>query len=466
MNEILATISPERLKADVHVFNINDTYIILDVNSASLHVADKETAEFIGALKSAEGDTQDFEAQTSHLTKEQRAEIEEALLALISEGTLFSIDENGSQFKLAPPQLKSLCLHISHDCNLRCKYCFAGTGDFGGERMHMSLETGKQAIDYLLANSGARKALEIDFFGGEPLLNFDVVKELVEYGDAKAQDYGKKITFTLTTNGVALHDDVIDWVNEKGIAIVLSLDGRKEINDDMRPFPNGKGSYDVIIPKFKKLVAKRNEDNYYLRGTFTKFNADFTEDVKAMLAEGFTKLSLEPVVADKDAPYAFSEEDVPKLKEEYEKLALFFEQERKKRPITFFHYNINIYKGPCLPKRLSGCGAGYEYFAVTPGGKFYPCHQFVGKDEYLMGSLEEGIINNTAVSEFQTANIYAKEDCRECWARFYCSGGCHANAYNQNNDILKPYKVGCELQQKRLECALYLEVKRIMEEGV
>ena len=465
MNEILLSLSAKKLSSDVHVFDINNTTIILDVNSASLHVADKETAHFLLALKEAEGDEKKFRKLTEHISDDIKNEIAEALTSLIDEGTLFTENENEDNYQPAQSVLKSLCLHISHDCNLRCKYCFAGTGHFGGKRMHMPLETGKKALDFLLVNSGNRKQLEVDFFGGEPLLNFPVVKELVEYGEVEAAKRGKKITFTLTTNGVALTDEVIAWLNEKNIPVVLSLDGRKEINDEMRPFPNGTGSFDVIVPRFKKLVQGRNEDNYYLRGTFTRYNTDFTEDIKEMLAEGFTKLSLEPVVAEKEAAYAFQESDLPKLAQEYEKLALFFEEERKKRDITFFHYNIDIYRGPCLPKRLSGCGAGHEYFAVTPEGHIYPCHQFVGKEEYLLGTLDDGIKKQDVVEKFRHAHIYAKDECKSCWARFHCSGGCHANAYHQNGDIYKPYKIGCELQKKRIECALYLEVKKLLNES-
>lgn len=463
MSEILDALSPDKLHSDIHVFQLNGTHIIIDVNSSSLHVCDRETAEYLQALQRAQGNKDVFRESTSHFSTETKIEIMSDLDELITAGTLFTKDVGKTEYQPSESKLKSLCLHISHDCNLRCKYCFAGTGDFGGDRMHMSLETGKKAIDFLLEKSGTRKALEIDFFGGEPLMNFDVVKNLVEYGDRCSAKVGKKITFTLTTNGVALSDDVIAWLNDKRIATVLSLDGRKEINDSMRPFPNGKGSYDVIVPKFKKLIQGRNDENYYLRGTFTKYNADFTTDVQAMLDEGFTKLSLEPVVAEKEAPYAFQDADIEKLKQEYEHLALFFENERATRDLTFFHFNIDIYKGPCLPKRLSGCGAGHEYFAVTPEGKLYPCHQFVGKEEYLMGTLDGDITNHHAVQEFKSANVYAKEDCSSCWARFYCSGGCHANAYNQNGDILKPYALGCELQKKRIECAVYLEVKKIQK---
>ncbi|HOJ77964.1 MAG TPA: thioether cross-link-forming SCIFF peptide maturase [Bacillota bacterium] len=349
--------------------------------------------------------------------------------------------------------IKALCLHVSHDCNLRCKYCFAGTGPFGGKRENMSVEVGKAAIDFLLANSGNKRQLEIDFFGGEPLLNWDVVRQLVDYGSVTATQYGKELHFTLTTNGIALTEPIIDYLNGKEISVVLSLDGRADVNNRMR----GTGCYETIVPKYQELVARRNNQNYYLRGTFTAANLDFLEDVKHLHSLGFKEISLEPVVTN-DGEYRITEAMLPAIREEYERLAAYYlEQRQKDNAFTFFHFEINLNHGPCLLKRLTGCGAGYDYFAVHPNGNLYPCHQFVGVEAMLMGDVFGGIKKQELRTEFGDATLYKKENCAGCWSRFYCSGGCHANAYLSNGSIYQPESISCELQRKRLECALALK---------
>lgn len=379
-------------------------------------------------------------------------QIEEDLAELRQNGYLSTVNETEPEYS-RDPSLKALCLHISHDCNLRCQYCFADTGPFGGKRENMSFEVGKDAIDLLLNNSGQRQQLEVDFFGGEPLLNWEVVKRLVEYGEEAAPGLNKNIHFTLTTNGMALNEDICRYLNEKNIAVVLSLDGRPEINDAMR----GKGTYQQIVPHFQKLLEGRNYANYYLRGTFTSNNLDFCEDAKHLYQLGFHEMSLEPVVTT-EGSYKLTEEMLVEIKSEYERLAEFYlEKKQMGEGFTFFHFEISLDHGPCLPKRLTGCGAGFDYFAVTPSGELYPCHQFVGREAYLMGNVKEGIVNQNLRSQFEKATLYKKEGCAGCWSRFYCSGGCHANAEAINGSIYKPDEIGCELQRKRLECALALK---------
>ncbi|HYH05229.1 MAG TPA: thioether cross-link-forming SCIFF peptide maturase, partial [Bacillota bacterium] len=374
------------------------------------------------------------------------------LAELRQQGYLIDIAEIEPKY-YREPSLKALCLHVSHDCNLRCKYCFAGTGPFGGKREQMSFEVGKAAIDLLLANSGKRRQLEVDFFGGEPLMNFEVVKQLVEYGGAAADQLDKEIHFTLTTNGVALTEAVRQYLNDHQIAVVLSLDGRPEVNDRMR----GKGCYDQIVPHYLDLIEQRNNQNYYLRGTFTARNLDFTEDARYLYDLGLRELSLEPVVSP-DGDYRLTEAELPRIKAEYERLARFYlERHQAGDPFTFFHFEISLEHGPCLPKRLTGCGAGFDYFAVTPTGELYPCHQFVGRTEYVMGDVFQGINRPDLRQEFGAATLFKKEGCADCWSRYYCSGGCHANAQLINGSIYKPDHLGCELQRKRLECALALK---------
>ena len=354
--------------------------------------------------------------------------------------------------------VKALCLHIAHDCNLACKYCFAEEGEYHGRRALMSFEVGKKALDFLVANSGSRVNLEVDFFGGEPLMNWDVVKQLVQYGRSIEKENHKKFRFTLTTNGVLLNDEIIQFLNKEMSNVVLSLDGRKEVNDRMRPFRTGKGSYDLIVPKFQQLAESRNQTNYYVRGTFTRNNLDFSEDVKHFADLGFKQMSIEPVVGPDEDPYSIREQDLPKIMEEYDKLALeYIKREKEGKGFNFFHFMIDLEQGPCVYKRLSGCGSGTEYLAVTPWGDFYPCHQFVGNEEFLMGNVDDGIVRNDIAEEFGNCNVYSKEKCRNCFARFYCSGGCAANSYNFHGTIHDAYDVGCEMQKKRVECSIMIK---------
>ena len=354
--------------------------------------------------------------------------------------------------------VKALCLHIAHDCNLACKYCFAEEGEYHGRRELMSFEVGKKALDFLVKNSGNRVNLEVDFFGGEPLMNWDVVKQLVEYGRSLEEPNNKKFRFTLTTNGVLLNDEIMEFLNKEMSNVVLSLDGRKEVNDNMRPFRTGKGSYDLIVPKFQKLAESRNQTNYYIRGTFTRNNLDFSEDIKHFADLGFKQMSIEPVVGPEEDPYSIREEDLPRIMEEYDKLAKeYIKREKEGNGFNFFHFMIDLNQGPCVYKRLSGCGSGTEYLAVTPWGDFYPCHQFVGNEEFLMGNVDDGIVREDLVKTFGNCNVYSKEKCKNCFAKFYCSGGCAANSYNFHGTINDAYDIGCEMQKKRVECSIMIK---------
>jgi uncharacterized protein len=362
-------------------------------------------------------------------------------------------------FKKRKTVVKALCLHISHDCNLSCRYCFAQEGEYHqNKRELMSFETGKRALDYLIENSGSRRNLEVDFFGGEPLMNFEVVKKLVEYGRSIEKKSDKKFRFTLTTNGVLLNDEILEFANKEMSNLVLSIDGRKEIHDRMRPFRGGQGSYDAIVGKFQKAAESRNQTDYYVRGTFTRNNLDFSEDVKHLADLGFEQISVEPVVAPPEADYSIREEDVPAILEQYDILAReLLDRRRSGKNVNFFHFMIDLTGGPCVIKRLSGCGSGTEYMSVTPSGDLYPCHQFVGNEEFRLGDVFNGITNTKLQNEFKLCNVYAKEKCRECFAKFYCSGGCAANAFNFSGDINGSYDIGCELQRKRTEVAIMMK---------
>ena len=358
-----------------------------------------------------------------------------------------------------------MCLNIAHDCQLRCKYCFASTGDFGKGRKLMTFETGKHAIDFLLEKSGDRQNLELDFFGGEPLLNFDVVKQIVEYARSREAEFGKKFRFTITTNGLLLDDDKIDFINREMHNVVLSIDGRKEVNDSMRVLANGKGCYDTILPKYKKLVEKRGDKEYYVRATFTNKNLDFSEDVFSLYEAGFDQISVEPVVGDSEEEYALTEKELPAVFKEYENLAKrILENEKKGGKFNFFHFMLDLDQGPCAIKRLRGCGCGNDYVAITPDGDIYPCHQFVGIDEYKMGNIDEGTFNLDMKSDFAVCHVYSKPDCRECWAKFYCSGGCNANNYQYMGDVRAAHKISCQLEKKRLECAIMMKAARMFGE--
>ncbi len=354
--------------------------------------------------------------------------------------------------------VKALCLHIAHDCNLACRYCFAEEGEYHGRRALMSFEVGKKALDFLIEHSGNRRNLEVDFFGGEPLMNWQVVKELVAYGREQEKLHGKHFRFTVTTNGVLLDDEILEFVNREMDNVVLSLDGRKEVNDRMRPFRSGAGSYDLIVPKFQKLAESRGQEHYYVRGTFTRENLDFSEDILHFADLGFKQMSIEPVVGAESDPYAIREEDLPVIMDEYDKLAkIMVEREKSGKGFNFFHFMIDLEGGPCVAKRLSGCGSGTEYLAVTPWGDLYPCHQFVGQEEFLMGNVDEGIKRPEIADDFRGCNVYTKEKCRGCFAKFYCSGGCMANAYNFHGTIHDAYDIGCEMQRKRVECAIMIK---------
>ncbi len=453
----------------VHQYKNNGYNIVLDVCSGSVHVVDDLVYDVIALYE--DNDINEIIKSLPQYPAEDIREACEEIAFLKENGQLFTEDvyrDTIIDFKKRPTVVKALCLHIAHDCNLACKYCFAEEGEYhGGQegRGLMSFEVGKKALDFLIANSGNRVNLEVDFFGGEPLMNFQVVKDLVAYGRSKEKEYNKKFRFTLTTNGVLLNDDVLEFANKEMANVVLSIDGRKEVHDFMRPTRNGKGSYDLIVDKFKKVAESRNQTNYYVRGTFTHYNLDFSKDALHLADLGFKQISAEPVVAKEDAFYAIREEDLPQLFEEYDSLAKeMVEREKAGKGFNFFHFMIDLTGGPCLYKRLSGCGSGTEYLAVTPQGDFYPCHQFVGMDEFKLGDVDHGIVNTDMVDEFKLCNVYAKDKCKECFARFYCSGGCAANSYNFHGNLLDAYDVGCELERKRVECAIMIKAA-LAEEG-
>jgi uncharacterized protein len=446
----------------IHSFKQGNLNIVLDINSGSVHLVDESTFTVLKALEEAKGCWHTAADMVEpDLGPEVLAEIKGELQELSNENVLFTEDDGKVPAADDKPIVKSLCLHLAHDCNLRCNYCFASSGSFGGQKLLMDLETGKKAIDFLLKQLGSRKTCEVDFFGGEPLMNFEVMKQLVAYGRERSAQANKVINFTLTTNGVLLSQEVEKFLNSENISVVLSLDGRKEVNDRMRPQANGKGSYDVIVPIYQRFAASRGDQDYIVRGTYTHFNTDFAQDVKEMFEQGFTHLSVEPVVAPAEEPYALTSRDLEDIYEEYDKLSQWYlEEYRQGREVDFFHFNVDLDKGPCLPKRLTGCGAGYEYLAVTPEGDLYPCHQFVGQAEYIIGNVDQGLKRPEIGLKFKEAHIYNKEECSTCWARFLCSGGCHANAYANNKDIFKPYEIGCQIQKKRLECAIYVQVAK------
>lgn len=443
---------------NIHKFYLNGLYILLDVNSGAVHVVDQMIFDMLDVF-TGDNDAEVLAALSGRYDSRELTEALAELHELMAAQQLFAPALNVPPTFSDKPLVKSLCLHVAHDCNLRCHYCFAGTGDFGHSRGLMPKEIGEQAVDFIIANSGQRRNCELDFFGGEPLLNMETVKHVVSYVRRREQETGKVFKLTLTTNGVLLNDDAIQYLNENNISLVLSMDGRQEVHDHMRPYADGSGSFRDVAANVRKAIRSRNNQNYYLRGTFTAHNLDFAADVLAMADLGFTQLSVEPVVA-KDCDYALEEEHLPVLFEQYEQLAVEYLNRKLHGPaFDFFHFNLDINNGPCVAKRLSGCGAGHEYFAVTPEGDLYPCHQFVGRDEYLLGNLAEGVTKKELPEQFRKAHVLNKPECRDCWARFYCSGGCHANAQLFNNRIDQPYKIGCELQKKRLECALMIQAK-------
>ena len=444
----------------VHQYVNNGYHIVLDVNSGAIHSVDELAYEVI-ALYENNTKEEILARLGKKYSREEIEEVFEDIEELVRQEQLFTKDTYESyimDFKKRQTVVKALCLHIAHDCNLACKYCFAGEGEYHGDRALMSYEVGKQALDFLVANSGNRVNLEVDFFGGEPLMNWQVVKDLVAYGRSLEKSHDKKFRFTLTTNGILLNQEVLDFANKEMSNLVLSIDGRKEVHDKMRPAGNGKGSYDLVLPKFKEAAESRNQTNYYVRGTFTRNNLDFSKDVLALADEGFQQISVEPVVAEPEKDYSIRKEDIPKLLEEYDLLAKEILRYKKEgKAFHFFHFMIDLEGGPCAAKRLSGCGSGTEYLAVTPWGDLYPCHQFVGQEEFRMGNVFDGVENTAIRDEFKLCNVYAKEECKNCFARFYCSGGCAANAYHLSGSINGVYDIGCQLQRKRVECAIMLK---------
>ena len=451
----------------IHCYQLNGYNIVLDVYSGSVHVVDDLAYDVISMYEGhSAGEIvaamlEKYSGQPEVTEGEIRAILESAE-DLKAKGKLFAPDAYehlAFDFKARNTVIKALCLHVAHTCNLTCEYCFASQGKYQGERALMSFEVGKQALDFLIAHSGSRRNLEVDFFGGEPLMNWDVVKRLVAYGREQEKLHNKKFRFTLTTNGMLIDDDVIEFANKEMHNVVLSLDGRKEVHDRLRKTASGKGSYDIIVPKFQKLVESRGGKGYYVRGTFTHNNVEFTKDLLHMADLGFTELSMEPVVCGPDEPYALTEEDKPILFEQYELLAK--EMIRRKKAgngFTFYHYMIDLKAGPCVYKRISGCGSGTEYLAVTPWGELFPCHQFVGDPKYSMGDVWQGVTNTSLRDEFKQCNAYARPGCRDCWARMYCSGGCAANAYHATGSIKGVYEYGCDLFRKRIECAIMMEI--------
>ncbi len=449
----------------LHKYKLNDLNIVIDVNSGSVHVFDEIAYDVVDFIE------QPVEAAikqlTDRYTKEDIIDVYSELKQLEAQGQLNAPDTykdaviNNKKEVLT----KALCLNIAHDCNIRCGYCFASTGDYHGGRKLMPLEVAKGAIDFLLATSGNRKRLEVDFFGGEPLMNFDVVKETVKYGRERQKEYNKRIGFTITTNGTLLDKEAIDFFNENMDNVVVSIDGRKSVNDRMRKFTDGKGTFDEILPKIKDFVNERGDKSYYIRGTFTANNLDFSEDVIFLADQGFKEISIEPVVAEENRGYALKEEHLPVIFAEYEKLSeKYLQYQKEGKGFRYYHFLMDLDGGPCVYKRVSSCGSGVEYFAVTPDGELYPCHQFVGKEEYLMGNIKDGVTNKALQQEFDKNNVYNKEKCTDCWAKFYCSGGCQANAAAFNNDLRVPYDLECKLQQKRIECAIMLKAYEAMAE--
>ena len=452
----------------IHCYQSNGYSIVMDVNSGAVHVVDDLVYQLVPLLeplvkeKKDKGEILDFvKAQQLPYTEEETAEAVDEILLLAQEGQLYTEDiyENYiDSFKNRETVVKALCLHIAHDCNLACRYCFAEEGEYHGRRAIMSYEVGKKALDFLVANSGNRTNLEVDFFGGEPLMNWEVVKQLVAYGRSLEEEHHKKFRFTITTNGVLLNDEILEFVNKEMGNMVLSIDGRKEVHDRMRPHRGGQGSYDEIVPKFKKAAESRGQMNYYVRGTYTHYNTDFAKDVLHLADLGFKQISVEPVVAPETEDYAIREEDLPQLLAQYDELAEEMIKRRKEgNGFNFFHFMIDLEGGPCVAKRLSGCGSGTEYLAVTPWGDLYPCHQFVGNEDFLMGNVDEGVLRTDIRDEFKQCNVYAKEKCKDCFAKFYCSGGCAANSYNFTGNVNGSYDIGCELQRKRIECAIIIK---------
>lgn len=454
----------------IHTFKCLDTYILLDVESGAVHMVDKLVFDIASLLEKG-ADKQSIFARLSGIYPE--AEIAEAvseLEELEAQGALNAQTDDAEILEAASKNknvVKSLCLHMAHDCNLRCRYCFASTGDFHGERALMPIETAKAAMDFLMEKSGSRRNLEVDFFGGEPLMNFSVVKETVQYGRQLEKKFNKNIRFTITTNGLLLNQEILDFINKEMSNVVVSIDGRPEVHDNMRRTVKGGPSFELIAGNALKIAQSRNQERYYVRGTFTALNTDFSKDVEFLADYGFKQLSLEPVVTDETEEYALTQDHIEKLYDEYEKLAqIYLDRKGTDKEFNFFHFMLDLSGGPCLVKRVTGCGAGNEYAAVTPSGDIFPCHQFAGNPETKMGNVMDGSFDENMQRKFKGCNVLSKEECRKCWAKYYCSGGCAANAYIYNGDIHKPYKIGCLLEKKRLECALAIYAKNFTKEKI
>ncbi|MBE6972615.1 MAG: thioether cross-link-forming SCIFF peptide maturase [Ruminococcaceae bacterium] len=454
----------------IHCYKLGGLNIVLDIYSGSVHVVDEVAYDMIGMYEdsSREQIVAAMQGKYPALSREEILEGCEQIEQLKQAGVLFAPDTfapiAGQLKEKTSGVVKALCLHVAHTCNLNCSYCFASQGKYHGDRAVMSYEVGKQALDFLIENSKGRRNLEVDFFGGEPLMNFDVVKQLVAYARSREKECGKNFRFTLTTNGILVDDDVIDFANREMSNVVLSLDGRREVHDRFRVDHAGNGSWDRIVPKFQQLVKARGGKNYYMRGTFTHANPDFLEDIRTMLGLGFTELSMEPVVCAPDDPSALTAEDLPIVLDQYEKLAeLMLERHQEGKPFTFYHYMIDLKGGPCIYKRVSGCGSGTEYMAVTPWGDLYPCHQFVGEEAFKLGDVFHGVTNTQVQKEFASCNVYSRPECADCWAKLYCSGGCAANAYHATGSITGVYAYGCDLFRKRMECAIMLEAAKSLD---
>ena len=453
----------------IHQYKLNEYNIVIDVYSGSVHSVDDLAYDVISLYENTPKPEiikillNKFKNDKSVTYKEIEDVIND-IEELKKNNQLFTQDTFSNKvndLKNRDISIKALCLHVAHTCNLNCEYCFASQGKYHGKRALMSFEVGKKAIDFLIENSGKRRNLEVDFFGGEPLLNFEVVKQIVLYARNIEKKYNKNFRFTLTTNGINLNDEIIDFANKEMYNVVLSLDGRKEIHDNLRKTINGNGSYDIIVPKFLDFAKKRGNKSYYVRGTFTHNNTDFTKDIFHMADLGFTELSMEPVVCSPSEEYALTEKDLPILYEQYEILAKeMLKREKEGKPFVFYHYMLDLQNGPCIYKRISGCGSGTEYLAVTPWGELFPCHQFVGDKKYSLGNVFDGVKNTKLVEKFRNCNAYSRKECLSCWAKLYCSGGCAANAYHACGEISGVYEYGCKLFKKRIECAIMMQVEK------
>lgn len=452
------------VKPMIHRFQQNGMNIVMDVNSGIVHVVDDVTYKVLAYYNGTNRGM-----VLANLAKDyEEAELNEVmddLDELIAKEVLFApMDKNYKMAIEDRPIIKALCINIAHDCNLRCQYCFAGQGGYGQWRMLMSFDVARRAVDFLIAHSGPREHCELDFFGGEPLMNWHVVQQTIDYVHKQEKKHGKKIKMSLTTNGLLLDKEKVKYLTDNHISLILSLDGRKEMHDRMRPGVHGEGTYDEIVKNLQYCVANRKGEEYYVRGTFTRYNMDFTTDVIDMIDKGFQAVSMEPVVGEDTADYSIKEEDLPRVKAEYDRLAkLFIAREEEGRPFFFFHFNMDLWKGPCLPKRLRGCGAGHEYLAVVPNGEIYPCHQFVGREGYVIGNVYEGLKNFKMMRDFRMNHVFSKPECVDCWAKFFCSGGCHANNEAFAGDIHKPYHITCEIQKKRVECAMMIQAYNEMK---